>query len=219
MNNKRTWDDLLKRYIFLAIGLAIMAFGVAFSIKADLGTSPISSLPYVLSRIIPLTVGNLTILMHVFFIILQIIILGKQYEWIQLIQLPVAIVFGYLTDLGIWAVQSISYSSYWQQWLLCIIGILLVGIGVSFEVTANVVTLAGEGVVLAVCRRFKLVFGNMKIAFDVTLVVVSCILSFIFLHGLFGIREGTVAAAICVGMVARLCNRLLKKLNLFVKGH
>ncbi len=213
MDRKRKWQELLKRYVFFCLGLAIMAFGVAFSIKADLGTSPISSLPYVISLFTPLTVGNITILMHMVMIFLQMIILGKAYEWIQLIQLPVAIVFGYLTDLGVWATSGISYSAYWQQWLLCIVGIFLVGLGVSCEVTANVVTLAGEGVVLAVCKRFKLPFANMKIAFDVTLVVLACILSFIFLHGLFGVREGTVAAALCVGLVARFFNAAFKKLK------
>ncbi len=214
MKNKRTWSDLLRRYIFFAAGLAVMAFGVAFSIKAELGTSPISSLPYVLSLMTPLTVGNITIVMHVVFILLQMLILGKQYEWIQLIQLPVAIAFGYLTDLGVWAVQGIHYQGYAQQWLLCILGIGLVGIGVSMEVTANVVTLAGEGVVLAVCKRFNRIFGNMKIAFDVTLVVLSCILSLMFLHGLYGVREGTVAAALCVGIVARFFNSLFKKIHI-----
>ena len=46
---KRSAASLVKRYIFLCIGLCIMAFGVAFSIEANLGTSPISSLPYVSS--------------------------------------------------------------------------------------------------------------------------------------------------------------------------
>lgn len=214
MNEKRTGRELLIRYIFLGAGLAIMAFGVAFSIKASLGTSPISSLPYVVSLFTPLTVGNLTILMHIFFILLQIFILGKDYQWIQLIQLPVAIVFGYLTDLAVWATSGITCTAYWQQWIVCLAGILLVGIGVSFEVTANVVVLAGEGVVLAVCRRFKLPFANMKIAFDVTLVVSSVILSLIFLHSLQGVREGTVAAALCVGLVARFFNSFFKKINI-----
>ena len=84
----------------------------------------------------------------------------------------------------------------------------------SMEVTANVVTLAGEGVVLAVCKRFNRIFGNMKIAFDVTLVVLSCILSLMFLHGLYGVREGTVAAALCVGIVARFFNSLFKKIHI-----
>lgn len=103
---------ILKRYLLLFLGLSIMAFGVAFSIKAELGTSPISSVPYVVSLFAPLTVGTATILMHCVFILLQILILRRQYHPIQLMQLPVAFFFGYLTDFGVWAVQGISCSAY-----------------------------------------------------------------------------------------------------------
>ena len=187
----------------------IMAFGVAFSIKAGLGTSPISSVPYVVSLFSPLTVGTATICMHCVFILLQILLLRRKYDPIQLMQLPVALLFGYLTDFAVWCIKGISCSSYLDQWALCAIGILLVGIGVSLEVTAGVVVLAGEGFVLAVCRVFPIKFGNMKIAFDVSLVIIGCILSFIFLHGLYGVREGTIAAAILVGTTARQINKLL----------
>ncbi len=200
---------LVKRYLVLCLGLMIMAFGVAFSIKAGLGTSPISSVPYVVSLFSPLTVGTATICMHCVFILLQILLLRRKYDPIQLMQLPVALLFGYLTDFAVWCIKGISCSSYLDQWALCAIGILLVGIGVSLEVTAGVVVLAGEGFVLAVCRVFPIKFGNMKIAFDVSLVIIGCILSFIFLHGLYGVREGTIAAAILVGTAARQINKLL----------
>lgn len=201
----------LKRYLLLCVGLTIMAFGVAFSIKGELGTSPISSLPYVASLLTPMTVGTATIAMHCVFIVLQILLLRRQYYPIQLIQLPVALVFGYLTDFSVWVIQSISPSSYVMQWVLCVIGILLVGVGVSFEVTAGVVTLAGEGMVLAVCKVFPVKFGNAKVGFDVSLVVISCILSLVFLGHLAGVREGTVAAALCVGMIAKQVNRPMKR--------
>ena len=200
---------LVKRYLVLCLGLMIMAFGVAFSIKAGLGTSPISSVPYVVSLFSPLTVGTATICMHCMFILLQILLLRRKYDPIQLMQLPVALLFGYLTDFAVWCIKGISCFSYLEQWALCAIGILLVGIGVSLEVTAGVVVLAGEGFVLAVCRVFPIKFGNMKIAFDVSLVIIGCILSFIFLHGLYGVREGTIAAAILVGTTARQINKLL----------
>ena len=98
----RTAVYVLRRYLLLCAGLAIMAFGVAFSIKASLGTSPISSVPYVVSLFAPLTVGTATIVMHCVFILLQILILRRQYHPIQLMQLPVAVLFGYLTDFGVW---------------------------------------------------------------------------------------------------------------------
>lgn len=201
---------IAKRYLLLLAGLSIMAFGVAFSIKASLGTSPISSVPYVVSLFAPLTVGTATIVMHCVFILLQILILRKNYHPIQLMQLPVAVFFGYLTDFGVWAVRGIHCSTYWQQWIVCLIGILLVAAGVSLEVKAGVVVLAGEGVVLAICKVLpKIKFGYMKVGFDVTLVVIACILSFTFTGHLQGVREGTVAAALLVGLIAKQIGKLL----------
>lgn len=203
---------ILKRYLLLLAGLSIMAFGVAFSIKASLGTSPISSVPFVVSLFTPLTVGTATITMHCVFILMQILILRKDYHLIQLMQLPVAFFFGYLTDFGVWAVQGISCNTYWQQWIVCLIGILLVAVGVSFEVKAGAVVLAGEGVVLAVCKVLpKIKFGYMKVGFDVTLVVIACILSFVFTGHLQGVREGTVAAALLVGLIAKQLGKLLAR--------
>ncbi len=206
---------ILKRYLLLLVGLSIMAFGVAFSIKASLGTSPISSVPYVVSLFTPLTVGTATITMHCVFILLQILILRKNYHPIQLMQLPVAFFFGYLTDFGVWAVQGITCNTYWQQWIVCLIGILLVAVGVSFEVKAGVVVLAGEGVVLAICKVLpKVKFGYMKVGFDVTLVVIACVLSTVFTGRLQGVREGTVAAALLVGLIAKQLGKLLARWKL-----
>lgn len=206
---------IAKRYLLLLVGLSIMAFGVAFSIKASLGTSPISSVPYVVSLFTPLTVGTATIVMHCVFILLQILILRRNYHPIQLMQLPVAFFFGYLTDFGVWAVQGVRCSTYWQQWIVCLIGILLVAVGVSLEVKAGVVVLAGEGVVLAICKVLpKIKFGYMKVGFDVTLVVIACVLSLGFTGRLQGVREGTVAAALLVGLIAKQLGKLLMRWKL-----
>lgn len=184
-----------------------MAFGIAFSIQAGLGTSPISSLPYVVSRLTPFSVGAATIALHCTLILLQIALLRRQYDPIQLLQLPAALVFGLLTDFSVWVLQGVTCTSYPMRWLLCAIGILLVGVGVSFEVTAGVVTLAGEGMVLAVCRVFPVKFAAAKVGLDVTLVLLASILSLLFLGELTGVREGTAAAALCVGLVARQVNK------------
>lgn len=195
--------QLLYRYLLLCVGLVIMAFGVAFSIQAELGTSPISSLPYVLSLLTPLSVGTATIAMHVTLILLQILLLRSRFQLVQLMQFPVALLFGYLTDFALWVIGNLHAESYLGSWILCLFGIVLVGIGVSFEVNAGVVTLAGEGMVLAVCQTFHFPFPKTKIGFDCTLVGISVILGLVFLGHLAGVREGTVAAAVCVGLVSK----------------
>ncbi len=204
---------LAKRYLFFIVGLIIMAFGIAFSINAALGTSPISSLPYVTSLILPLTVGQMTILMHVTFITLQILILKKEYNKVQLLQLPVAIVFGFMTDVALWCMQDVIPQNYFMQWVLCIIGILLVGLGVAVEVTAGVVILAGEGLILAICKAYNKNFAKMKIIFDTSLVVISVVLSLVFLHSLQGVREGTIVAALFVGVVVKLLKPFMNKIS------
>ena len=202
--------EYFKRYLFLGIGLFVMSFGVAFSIKANLGTSPISSVPYVISLIFPLTVGTVTIVMHCVFILLQVLILRKRYQLIQLMQLPVAFVFGVMTDLAVWLLGGVTYSSYPMQWFLCIIGIVMVAVGVSMEVAANIVTLAGEGLVLAICEVAPVKFGNMKMCFDGILVVTAVLIGICAKGVLLGVREGTVAAAVFVGMLSKqICKPMM----------
>ncbi|MCD8132764.1 MAG: DUF6198 family protein [Clostridiales bacterium] len=203
--------ELIKRSIFLLAALFIMAFGVAFSIKGDLGTSPISSFPYAVSLITPLTVGQATITLHCILIALQILLLRKQYDPFQLLQLPAALVFGLLTDFALNVISDLSPSSYAGQWRLCIIGLILVAVGVSMEVTSKIVTLAGEGFVLAFCKVAPIKFSNMKVCFDVSLVALACITSFTFLHAIEGVREGTVAAAVLVGLLTKQLNKWMAK--------
>ena len=197
----------------MCLGLTIMAFGVAFSIKAALGTSPISSVPYVTSTISGLSVGTTTIIMNFMFVLIQIAILRKKYDWFQLLQFPAAIVFGTMIDVAEYLLKPVEFSNYLEQWLLCVVGVFLVALGVSVEVMANLVTTAGEGIVLAICQVAPVKFSNMKVAFDVTLVCISIALSFIFLGHLDGVREGTIAAAVFVGLITKQTNKLMKKVE------
>lgn len=202
--------SLLKRIVLLCLGLIVMAFGVAFSIKAALGTSPISSVPYVTGAISGLSVGTTTIIMNTVFVLIQIAILRRRYEWFQLLQLPAAVLFGTTIDVASLLIDGLSPTAYWQQWLVCLLGIFLVALGICMEVVANLITTAGEGIVLAICKVAPVKFGNMKMAFDLTLVALSVVLSFVFLGHLDGVREGTVAAAILVGQLTKQLQRPMK---------
>ena len=116
--------------------------------------------------------------------------------------------FGLLIDLASYCIADVIPQGYLMQWLLCAVGIVLVAIGVSCEVAADLLTLAGEGLVRALCSVCPLKFGYMKVIVDVSLVVIAVALSFGFLHGLQGVREGTLAAALLVGLLAKQINRL-----------
>lgn len=198
------------RCALLLAGLAVMALGVALSIKAELGTSPISSVPYVSGLISGLSVGTTTIIVNSLFVLAQILMLRSQYDWYQLLQIPVAIVFGLMIDMFSLLMGDIVLSSYIQQWLFCAAGIIFVALGVSMEVTAELITTAGEGLVLAICRVTSFKFGNVKVAVDVTLVILAAAASLLVLGELAGVREGTAAAAVLVGLLTK---QFVKPLN------
>lgn len=219
--------DIALRYVMLVFGLSLMSLGIAFSIRSDLGTTPISSLPYVLSELMPLTLGALMILMNLAFVALQALLLRKRFKPVQLLQIPVVVVFGLLNDAALWVVRDVSHSAYWQQWILVAIGIVLVGIGVAFQVKAQTTPLAGEGLILALSneliRKFGVkrpfLFSSVKIQFDTSLVLLSVVIALIFTGGLAGVREGTVAAALCVGFVVHLVIRLLEPVSTVEKAN
>ena len=209
---KSNISKLIRRWVIFCLSLFVMAIGVAFAIRAELGTSPISSYPYVMSSILPLTFGQFTMCMHCVLVFLQILILRKDFKWLQLVQIPVAILFGYLSDWTLSLLANVSYSSYWQQWIYCSLGILIVALGVSMEVDSKASTLAGEGFVLAVCQKSKISVGNMKILFDCSLVGLAVLFSLLCLHKVVGVREGTAASMILVGSFVKVFHKFTVKL-------
>lgn len=210
-------NNYLIRYSIFIVGLFIMAFGVAFSTKAGLGTSPISCVPYILSLILPWTMGEITIAMHIVFILIQIAILRKDYDPIQLLQLPVAFLFGFFTDLTLAIVKGITISGYFMQWIFCVVSFFLVAFGVFCEVKADVVMLAGEGVVSAISKKYNFEFPKIKICFDSFLVLSGTTISLLSLHKLMGVREGTIAAAIMIGAIVKLYSKHIRLLDKLIE--
>lgn len=209
-------DKLLQRCIVLVIALFIMAIGVALSIKANLGTSPVSCVPYVYSLGFPMTVGLLSIIVNVAMILLQIVLLRKEYQLIQLVQLPVALIFGFFIDFAMFLLSGLQTSNYIYQWILCLLSCVIIAFSVFLEVKANVTYLAGEGLSIAISKTFHKEFGKVKVSVDATLVIIGVVSSFILLHRLEGIREGTIAAALLVGTIARFYNKNLKFIDSLV---
>ena len=200
--------EKLKRYLIFLAGLFVNSFGVSFITRASLGTSPISSIPYVLSLRFPFTLGEFTIAFSILLILLQLLILRKNFHLEHILQIPVSIIFGYFIDLTMLLLGWLNPGSYPMKILSLLIGCVILAFGVYMEVLANVVMLPGESFVRAVSSTWKLDFGNTKVAFDASMTIIAGVLSLLFWQRLEGVREGTVIAALLVGFIARQFGRL-----------
>ena len=206
-------SNKLKRYIIFFVGVFINSLGVSVITKADLGTSPISSIPYVLSLNFPFTLGEVTIAVNMLMVIAQLAILRRDFKLEHALQIPFCVIFGYCIDFTTMLIQHITFTVYIEKVLFLLAGCLILGFGVYLETLANVAMLPGESLVRAISTTWHKDFGLTKIVNDVSMTIVAIILSFIFAGKLDGVREGTVVAAFLVGYIARLCGRKIHFLD------
>lgn len=199
------------QHMLLALSLLVMTLGVACCVRSSLGSSVISVNPFVFQNageigLAPqLTIGQYTYIMNAIFVVLQILILRKQFELVQLFQLLLGFVFGVMLDFWISLTAWIVPGDIWQQIAVQLIGCIFLGIGIAFEVRCGSITMPGEGISVAVSRVTHVEFPKVKIAIDVSLVVIGILCCYAF----FGawqwniVGVGTLVAMFLVGVIVK----------------
>lgn len=204
----------INRILVFTLGVFLMALGVAVSVRADLGTSPIASFPTVLAFATPLTVGVHMMLLNLVFIAVQMLILRRKFPLFQLVQLPISVLFGLFIDLCMYLTTWLVPENYLMQWVWVIVSVVLVALGVYLEMQPRLSYLPGNGLVFTIFETLQNIpYGTIKTVFDTTLVVISAVMSLALMGGLYGVREGTVFAALTVGILIRLIDAVHKRLG------
>lgn len=214
MNIKRSKAEWMRRYASFVIILFVIALGTSLSIRANLGSSPISAPPYILSLIpgMKFSMGQLTIFMHVFFILLQVLLLRKDFEKRQFTQILVSFLFGFYTDLTMWLTGFLQVPfdmnpmlGYPLRFIELLIGGAILAFGIACEVRCDSLMLAGEGLPLALSKFLNKDFGKVKICSDTALVCIGIVFMFIYWGEwnwkMVGI--GTLVSMFYVGLMVR----------------
>lgn len=205
------------QHCWLLISLYIMTLGVALCVRSCLGSSVISSIPMAFAlagqeNLAPsLTIGGYTNIMNIILVALQIVVLRKQFEPVQLFQLIIGFLFGALIDLNMILTSYLDYSKLWQQIAAQLVGCTVMAVGISMEVRCGSVTMPGEGIQVAVSRVSGLPFAKVKIIIDTILVILAVVSCYVF-WGAWQwniIGPGTLFAMIYVGYCVKLFSKHL----------
>lgn len=202
----RHTEKLARRYAWFALGVAVNSFGVALITKAALGTSPITSVAYVLDLAFAPTLGEFTFAMNLVFIAGQIALLRRDFQPVQLLQIVVNLVFSALIDVSMGLLAAFEPTGIVVQAAALLAGCAVLAFGIAIEVAPNVIVVPGEGAVRAISAVTRKPFGTCKVAFDTSLVCIALVLSFTFFHGIQGLGVGTVVSALLVGRLVNLIN-------------
>lgn len=210
----------LRRYFLFAVSLFINAFGIAFITKASLGTSPITSVTYVSSMFTPLTMGQWTIILNILFVILELPFMTrrdlKSDLRMYLLQIPISLCFGMFIDVSMNALSWLAPEAYAGRIGVLLAGCVILSVGIALEVKADIAMMSGEYFVKAISRRLRKDFGYVKLGFDITLVVLSCVLSLVFMSEVRGVREGTVVAALLVGPIVHMISPFYRRFDRWI---
>ena len=197
-------------YLF---GMFLISLGSAFTIASNLGVSAIQAVPLVLSFVTGLTIGTSLFIVMSAFVLMQILILRKEFQLILLMQLLVSFIFGYFMDFSLFLLRSLQPYSYPAQLLMLVIGISLTANGILLYVRADLINMPPEGLTVALTKKIpNSKFHRVRIVQDCSLVIIAVILSLSILHGVYGVREGTVISAVLIGRLIPLAGRLWRPL-------
>ena len=195
------------RLIVFVAGILLMGIGISIITKVDLGTSPISTVPYVISYLLPGSFGFWTIMLSFVFIGLQMVLLRTVLERTFYIQLFISPILGIAIDIGMWLLQAYVPGLFISRILFLIVGCFILAMGIYLQIQAKLVMNAGESAVQLLSEKMNKPFSTIKIGFDWTLVATATVIGIVFLKAPVGIGVGTLISAALVGYCVKLINK------------
>lgn len=204
--------QLAARLTIYCLGLLVLAFGIALSVNCNLGVSPVSSLPYVISQILGISLGTCTTLVYGTYVLIQMVLNGRKFQPALLLQLVFSTIFGYFVDGAKAVLGDFMLPGYLGQLAMLAVSIVLIGFSLVLYIDVKIAPMPAEGLVACIAEKLGKPFSTVKTLFDCTSVLVGAILCFVFLGRLTGIREGTVITAMLVGKMTGILRKYLSPL-------
>lgn len=212
MSKKNRIISFLWQHVLLLVSLYVMTLGVAVCVRSMLGSSVISTLPYVFETagkrslgVPALTIGQYTYIMNALLVIGQICVLRRRFEPVQLFQLLVGFVFGSLIDVNMMLTGWLQPATIAAKIAAQVAGCTILGLGIALEVRCGSVTMPGEGFPVAISAVTGVEFPKVKICVDTGLVVLAVVFSYVFFGAWqwYIVGIGTLFAMVYVGMVVK----------------
>lgn len=142
-----------KRIIVYIVGLFILALGLTLNTKANLGVSPIISVPYSISQITGLNFGDLTFIEYALFVFIEVLIhiseKNKKRIFSDLLQLPLSLIFTRL--LNIFSACIPTSNKFLVQLLILALAIICTGVGAAMSLSMQFVPNPGD----ELCKRWR----------------------------------------------------------------
>ena len=198
----KTHTSVLSRIPLYIAGAFLLGFGIVLCVKCKMGVSPINSIPYVITHLIPLSLGTISILFYLINIVLQFFLSERKYYISIILQLPVSLLFGLVIDL--WDALIPTAQTVGMRIIFLCGSLFFTALGIMLIVAMHLVPDPPTGAVQAISRTVKKDMGNVKMIYDGSCVVISLLIGLLGTHRIIGFGIATIVSAVCVGRILAL---------------
>lgn len=192
---------MIKRMLLYIIGLNLIAAAVVLNIRYALGVAAFSSVMYSVSEIYRISLGTASIICYLLFVLMQCI-LSKKVTLTYILEVPLSLAFGLLTDVYDWIIPELAFSL-WLRMVLFLMTMFVTAMGVFLCVKTDLVLTPTDGIVKTISEVFQIPFSLVKNVFDISLVAASVLLCLGNHTKLYGIGAGTVLSAFFLGRIIK----------------
>lgn len=205
-------DKKRLQILVYVVGMFILAIGLTLNTKANLGVSPIISVPYSISQITGLNFGDLTFVVYAIFVVVQIIIhiRLKNHKRIvsDILQLPLSLIFTRL--LNIFSTYIPTAQNLGIRFIVLTLAIICTGVGAAMSLSMQLVPNPGDGIVQSLAEGFNKSVGLTKNLFDCFNLCITLCMSIFIAHQIVGVGIGTLIAVLGVGRVIALFHHIFE---------
>ena len=149
-------------------------------------------------------------IMFCIYVLIQMVILKKDFKKIQLLQVIFAIAFGQIIDF-LNNLINVDINNFAIQLTLYFVSVVIVTIGISLILKANIVPLAPDGLNNTISTKHGIEFGKVKMCFDCIVICLVILTLLINGESLSGIGIGTIISALMVGRTVQVINNFIAR--------
>ncbi|WP_308623260.1 DUF6198 family protein [uncultured Enorma sp.] len=201
------WARTVLRMAMYLAGVVILALGMVVQTESGLGVASLTCFAQVIADILGTSLGSMITATYCTYIVAQALILRRQFQPRILLEVFFSAVIGIFTDFFM-AVMPIHPEGLPAQVATMVFSLVLISFGVSLVVNMGVVPNAPDGLVQVISEKLRRRFGDVKVVFDTSHVVVALVLSWTVLHTIDAFGVTTVIAALFLGKFINVMNGL-----------
>lgn len=195
---------IIKKSLFTAFFIVIAATGVAVGLKAAVGVGAWDAFSQATSTVIGIKVGTFSMMMNLSCIIVQLVILKKDFQPLAFLQIFMAVLLGFFVNLVYYDVlASLTINSYIINLMIYVGSLLIIIAAVALIMSIDFLSFPLEAACVAIASKTRFSFGTIRQWVDIVSIIGAVTIALLFRNPI-PVREGTVIGMLMFGpLIAR----------------